>query len=91
MDNSRLHQVDELAEGKDYTLKSPSTWEYIKEQYPGSGPDIARLVKGDGRVEMPRLTFKVVRHADLKSDGKSDNACGIQVSEEVPPHTLSVF
>ena len=88
VDNSRLHQIDNLAEGTDYTLKSPCTWEYIKEQYSGSGPDIARLVKGDGRVEMPRFSFKIVRQSDLRNDGKSDDARSIQVSDEVSPYTL---
>ena len=83
VNNSRLHQIDSLAEETDFTFKSPSTWEYIKEQYPGSGPDIARTVLPDGRVEMSKLVVNVVRYADLKSDGKSDDSRGIELSQGV--------
>lgn len=85
VNNSSLEGIESLAEGKDYTLKSPATWDFIREQYPGSGPDITRQVKADGRVEMPRVTYKVCRQADLKSDGKSDDARDIQLSPEVFP------
>ena len=93
VDNSSLLQIgsrEGLVDDSCVTFKSPCTWEYIKKLYPGSEPDIACPVLPSGQVEMSKQTLSVLRHADLKSDGRSDDVRTIAVSASVGPHALEL-